>query len=357
MATKTFTASGSAPHLWSDTTKWSGGTLPAEGDTVIIADGTICTIDMDTPNLAYIGTDGVAGTGQCQFSADVTVTFEDMEAGASPQGGGFFALIPNNTITLNGTVKGSSNLEVPFRYGSFNAASGGTINITGDCLGWSGDGARGCFNGSSGTINITGVCIGGSGSDANSCHNNSSGEINITGDCIGGIESNARGCWNNSSGEINITGNCIGGSGSNTDGCRNNSSGAINIMGDCIGGSGGAVSGCRNNSGGVVHIHGKTIGHAETSNSRGVLIAASSTGRVYFHDDLEDGAADAVFNAAGTDAMCYIVRGKKWYDADGNEKAFPDWLEYMTAGRRGLLAGNLMRGKLLKGRLMTSNLL
>jgi len=315
MATRTFTTTGN----FSDSDKWADGLEPGAGDTVVIADGVVCTINVNTPSLAHIGTAGTAGTGRCELADGVTVTFEAMEAGACGSNG-FFLYEGTAAATLAGTVVGGSGGS--FAVGCRNKSTG-TLNITGDCTGGSFNYAYGSFNSAGGTINITGDCTGGSSNHAYGTLNNAGGTLNITGDCTGGSSDYAYGSFNIAGGTINIGGDSTGGSGLNAYGSINNAAGTLNIIGDSIGTTAiGAYQRGSSNAAGTIHIHGKVIGGA----TYGVYIHSDSRGRAYFYDELEDGTVVAARNNAGTSAYCFLGYGKQWLDNASEPKELPSWL-------------------------------
>jgi hypothetical protein len=176
---------------------WTGGVVPTTGDEARASTGHTITIDVNT-------------------------TCDEI----SNAGTGKFVLSDGVTLTANVTVKSTSTTLL-----EFTANSPASASIVGNCTGGANNLVRGASNLGTGTLNITGNCTGGSGNNNTwGVFNNSTGTINITGNVIGGAGGSSYGVNNVSTGTINITGNATGGS-STGSGAFQTSTGTLSIIG------------------------------------------------------------------------------------------------------------------------------
>jgi hypothetical protein len=205
---------------------WTGGVVPTTGDEARASTGHTITINVDTTcdEISNAGTgkfvinDGITLTANVTHKS-ATATTNCLEfSTASPSAA---SIVGNCTAgTLSASQRGAANL------------SSGTLNITGDCNGGSGNFNYGALNNSTGTINITGNCNGGSGSsiEPSGVSNSSSGTVNITGNCTAGSGVQTYGALNRSTGAMNVTGNCTGGTAA-ASGVFNFSTGTLSVIG------------------------------------------------------------------------------------------------------------------------------
>ena len=214
------------------------------------------------------------------------------------------------TLTVTGNVTGGSGASQSI---GCNNVSSGTLTVTGNVTGGSGvSQAYGCNNNSSGTLTVTGNATGGSGSSAYGCHNNSSGTLTITGNVTGGSGSQTYGCSNNSTGTLTVTGNATGGSGNLAYGCHNASSGTLTVTGNATGGSGNLAYGCNNNSTGTLTVTGIATG-GTTNGAAGANNASSGTlnvGRAK-GNDFGIGSTAIVAGVGVTSAQASITKVKE----------------------------------------------
>jgi hypothetical protein len=208
-----------------------------------------------------IGDEARASTGHT-----VTITANATCDEISNAGTGKFILNGAVTLTANVTHKSATATTNCLEFSQTYPA---TSIIVGNCTGgFTSASQRGVVNLSTGKLQITGTCIGGSGNFNYGALNNSTGIIEITGvnnanACIGGAGPSAEpaGVTNASTGIIEITGNCTAGSGSQAYAVLNKSTGTINIIGNV---TASATSGAFQNSTGTLSIIG-TITASQTA--------------------------------------------------------------------------------------------
>jgi hypothetical protein len=235
--TNTRTAGGT---LWSETTYWDQGHVPA-ADEIVDLGAQVVNIDAGTTripasgNLASISASGAGqivinmttvgnaleihcGTGNITCGT-VATGFLLLSGATNPLtitgnivGAGQACIVSTFTglTTINGFVQGGTNGN------GITNSSTGTITINNGTnnavIGGSANGGVGISNVSTGTINITGNAVGGSGdSNANAITNTGAASINIIGDVQGGTGSVSVGINNKATGTITVTGNLING--------------------------------------------------------------------------------------------------------------------------------------------------
>lgn len=182
---------------WSDTTVWNTGALPTSADDVYSNTFTV-TIDQSATVLQI---SNASATG-------VTA------------GGGFTMSAGGYTLTAN--VNASATVDCL----TVSVGSGSIASVVGNVQ--AGSTGRGINMSGTGTLNITGNITGGTGNLGYGVNNNSSGTLSITGSVTGGSGLNAHGCYNASSGTTTITGTLTGGSNASI------AAGALNAAGGTL---------------------------------------------------------------------------------------------------------------------------
>jgi hypothetical protein len=101
MATRTSQKTG----LWSDPTVWSGGAVPIDGDTVVIAIGHTVTFDV---NQSAFGTGivGITVTGTLRFTTNGTVTYLKMAGNITGTGQLFIGNSEEDPIPMDSIIDG-----------------------------------------------------------------------------------------------------------------------------------------------------------------------------------------------------------------------------------------------------------
>jgi hypothetical protein len=179
---------------------WVGGVVPGVGDEARASTGHTVTINVNTTCDEISN----AGTGKFVINDGITLTAN---------------------VTHKSTTQTINCLE-------FSALLPASASIVGNCTGGTVNQSRAVANLQTGTLNITGNCFGGSGNNTSfGCINFSTGTVNITGNCTGGTNNLCSGVSNNAAGTLNITGNCAGGTGTGAVGATNNATGTMLVVG------------------------------------------------------------------------------------------------------------------------------
>ena len=275
----TITAAGAGN--WAAGGTWTGGVVPAAGDTADLngkvvqmrttADGDLATIPA-TGTLTAI-TSSVAG-GQLVLVMTAGNTYainaSSVNAGSSA--------VSTGLVNITGAVATSVGLTItadgsPGVIGGTTASgvavyhsSTGTVTIIGKVNGGSATSANGVVVYSSGPLFITGPVVGGTG--GNPCRGINKlggGNVTITGSVDGGSADGAVGLQISNIGTISVTGSATGGAGNQAHGiqCSTYSS-ATTVTAGIVGGTGLAAYGVYNVSTGTV-----TIGAFNLTNSTG----------------------------------------------------------------------------------------
>lgn len=182
----------------------------------------------------------------------------------------------SNGVTLTADVVAGAAICV-----SFAGTSGNSAAIVGDISNATANGA--VRNTSTGTLNVTGNVVGGTGNNAISLYGIGAGVVNLTGNATGGSAGGASGAYC-LAGTLNVTGNGTGGSAA-CSGIRNDAT--TNVTGNVTGGTAASAFGASNESTGTLTIIGSAIAsssanaHGAHNASTGTLIVTRAVGNAY----------------------------------------------------------------------------
>jgi hypothetical protein len=207
---------------------WVGGVVPTVGDEARASTGHTVTIDVNTTCDEVSN----AGTGIFTLNDGVTLTANVTNKSTSTNSNcvQFTATSPASGFIVGNLVGSATNQASSQPTGAAILTSTGTLTITGNCTGGSGNFAYAAKNNLSGTLVITGNVTGASGASATGANNASTGTITITGNVTGASGASATGANNASTGTITITGIGTGGTVSTASGVNNTSTGTVNLQ-------------------------------------------------------------------------------------------------------------------------------
>jgi hypothetical protein len=193
MATCTSTAGGGN---WNDSTKWSTGTVPTTGDSVVISSGNPITVNVNTATIANLTINSGATLAEDGNGRTITLT------GDWTNNGGTFT--PNTgTVTFSNTGA-NQNINGTASTQTFNAL---TVDKTSKTL---------AVNGTTATLTLNGTLTMTSGTFTPPATTNLAGVILNGGNYIAGANTNVSGDWTNSGGAVGgSAGNLIGSTSNN----------------------------------------------------------------------------------------------------------------------------------------------
>jgi hypothetical protein len=179
------------------TATWTGGVVPGVGDEARASTGHTVTI---TAN-ATCDEISNAGTGKFVINDGVTLT-ANVTAKTTTAGNllEFNTAAPAECYIVGNVLASVSNTSI----NGINNLLSGTINITGNLNGNTGQASQAAINSAGGVINITGNVTGSTGPGL---RNSSSGTIIVTGNVEAGLGAVVgNGIWNGSTGTVQIVG-------------------------------------------------------------------------------------------------------------------------------------------------------
>ena len=252
--------------VFSATGTWAGDVVPGASDVAQTGAYTV-TIDADITCTAIEAT----SSGHFEVTAGGrTINANFVMASSYATNGGLRCTHTTGTVTLNGTISGTSGTVAVGNNGA------GTLTVVGATVtAPSANSSRGINNASTGIVNITATVSGGANTDSYGVRNSSTGTINITGNVVSGAGSSSVGAYNAAGGTIAIDGGVTCGAGSLAYGVQNNSTGTITVTGTAVGGDTAAKYGAYNASTGTLSIDRAVGGTSVTGNG---LYGANSGG-------------------------------------------------------------------------------
>jgi hypothetical protein len=240
-----WTAATTGAFKWND---YETLGLPVFDDDVYANNKTVyINSNINVKSLNTLSAAGIAAGGGFSISAgtpSITITSTTINAGTS-------SCLSNNMTSNILYIIGNFSGATSGGFHSFINNSSGTVYITGNTIGNSGNGV---YNLSTGTIYFSGNSVTSIGTNSG-LRNDNIGIIYAIADTISGGTSGV-GISNNGAGNVFITGNTRGGP--NGSGVNNNSTGNVFIVGTAIGGSG--AYGVNNGSTGNIFFSGNVSG-------------------------------------------------------------------------------------------------
>jgi hypothetical protein len=327
MAIRWAVASGN----WSSTATWNGGNLPAVDDDVF-ADGFTVTVNQDVTAISLNTTQRSGGTNGGTF---VCTTNRTINANINAGGGVGLNITANCTVFINGSIQGSSTVNVAavrigavvnltvtgnvtagaftLAYGlSLDTGSGAsTVTINGNVTGGEGVNSRGVAFLSNGTqtVTINGNVLGSVGNGGDGVYVSST---NATVIIFGNVTARGSNGFATAGGSLNVTasvtGDIFGSSTSNARyGLALSTTGTIATAGRILGGGSASSSGVFIN-GNCTYTHTGNVFGGSAASCRGI-ITQTGTPSCVVNGNVEGGSASSAFGVFHTSSSTFTING------------------------------------------------
>lgn len=297
MATITAAASGN----WSNPVTWTGGVVPAAGDTADL-NGFTVTMDVATipasGTLAALTSPAKAGSLALAMAGSTAYQINATAITAGTKNGGLIAasgFAPSSTLVVNGNLTGGTGASA----NALLAVGSGDITINGNVVGGSGSGADAVYIANVSPLTINGNVTASAGGNGVTTNSGLLNPMTINGNVVGGAASNKIGIQYGGASALVVNGNVTGGTGASAAGIYavNASGGSVTVNGDVSAGSVSSAYGVRNTNGVNVAV---TINGTITAGSVGPFAPAlynGSTAATYTVNG-------SVVNTAANAAIC-----------------------------------------------------